>query len=90
VTKDEALEKIATRTYKLILLDLKIPGVRGLELLRAVTDQQPGTKVVIITGYASIETAVETARMGAVAYLPKPFTPAEIRTATEQALQLAA
>jgi ActR/RegA family two-component response regulator len=46
--------------------------------------------VVIITGYASIETAKETARLGAVAYLPKPFTPTEIRDVTEQAVQLAA
>ncbi len=90
VTKDEALEKIAANTYQLVLLDLKIPGVKGLELLKAVVDHQPETKVVIITGYASIETAVETARMGAVAYLPKPFTPAEIRTTTDQALRMAA
>ena len=90
VTKDEALDKIQSRPYKLVLLDLKIPGVRGLELLKAVRDQNPETKVVIITGYASIETAVEGARMGASDYLPKPFTPNEIRTVTENALKLAA
>jgi len=90
VTKDEALDKIQTRTYKLVLLDLKIPGVRGLELLNAVRDKNPQTKVIIITGYASIETAVESARVGAVDYLPKPFTPDEIRTVTENAFKLAA
>jgi DNA-binding NtrC family response regulator len=46
--------------------------------------------VIIITGYASIETAVQTARMGAVDYVPKPFTPDEIRSATESAVRLAA
>ena len=90
VTKEEALDKIRKRPYKLVLLDLKIPGVRGLELLKAVRDSNPETKVIIITGYASIETAVESARMGAVDYLPKPFTPDEIRSVTENAFQLAA
>jgi CheY-like chemotaxis protein len=90
VTKDEALDKIQSRPYKLVLLDLKIPGVRGLELLKAVRDRNSETKVIIITGYASIETAVESARLGAIDYLPKPFTPHEIRTVTDNALRLAA
>ena len=90
VTKAEALDRIAQHSYKLILLDLKIPGVKGLELLAAIRDRQPEAKVIIITGYASIETAVEAARMGAVDYLPKPFTPKEVRGATEKAFQLAA
>jgi CheY-like chemotaxis protein len=88
--RDEALEKIAHSRFKLVLLDLKMPGVRGLELLQAIRENQPEAKVIIITGYASIETAVEAARMGAVDYLPKPFTPDEVRHATDQALQLAA
>ncbi|MFC1829242.1 response regulator [Thermodesulfobacteriota bacterium] len=90
VTKQEALEKIDKRSYKLVLLDLKIPEVKGLELLHYIRDKQPDTMVVIITGYASIETAVETARLGAVDYLAKPFTPDEIRGVTEKAIQLAA
>ncbi len=90
VTKDEAIERITTHTYKLILLDLKIPGVKGLELLKTIRDKNPEAKVIMITGYASIETAVEATRMGAVDYLPKPFTPDEIRHATEKALQIAA
>ncbi len=90
VTKEEALQKIDQRAYKLVLLDLKIPGVKGLELLRAIREKRPESMVIIITGYASIETAKETARLGAVAYLPKPFTPNEVRDVTEQAVQLAA
>ncbi len=90
VTKDEAIEKIGSHSYKLVLLDLKIPGVKGLELLKAIRDNNPQAKVIMITGYASIETAVEATRMGAVDYLPKPFTPDEIRHATEKALLLAA
>jgi CheY-like chemotaxis protein len=90
VTKAEALAKIQAQSYELVLLDLKIPGVKGLELLKAVRDNNPAAKVIIITGYASIETAVESARLGAVDYLSKPFTPAEIRSATDQVFQLAA
>ena len=90
VTKDDALEKIQASPYKLVLLDLRIPGVRGLELLKALRDQNPEAKVIIITGYASIETAVEAARLGAIDYLAKPFTPDEIRDATDKALRLAA
>jgi DNA-binding response OmpR family regulator len=90
VSKDEALAHIARQAYGLVVLDLKMPGVKGLELLKEIREKQPATKVIIITGYASIETAVEAARMGAVDYLPKPFTPDEMRQATDQALRLAA
>jgi DNA-binding response OmpR family regulator len=89
-SKAEALEKIATDSYEVVLLDLKMPGVNGLELLAALRDKQPRAKVIIVTGYATIDTAVEAARLGAVDYLAKPFTPAEIRSATESAFRLAA
>jgi CheY-like chemotaxis protein len=90
MTKEEALQKIEDKAYRLVLLDLKIPGVKGLELLEAIREKSPETLVIIITGYASIETAKESARLGAVDYLPKPFTPDEIRKVTENAVRLAA
>jgi CheY-like chemotaxis protein len=90
MSKTEALEKVQSGNYKLILLDLRIPEVKGLELLKAIHDHRPKTKVIIITGYASIETAIESARFGAVDYLNKPFTPNEIRHAAENALRFAA
>jgi DNA-binding response OmpR family regulator len=90
VTKAEALEKIEETAYPLVLLDLKMPDVKDLELLKAIRDRRPETMVIIITGYASIETAVEASRLGAVDYLAKPFTPEEIRNATEKAFRLAA
>jgi len=90
MNKEEALQKIEAKAYRLALLDLKIPGVQGLELLEAIREKSPETLVIIITGYASIETAVESARLGAVDYLPKPFTPDEIRKVTENAIRLAA
>ena len=90
ITKDEALLKIVEKDYKLVLLDLRIPGVKGLELLKIIRNKRSDALVIIITGYASIETAVETAKLGAIDYLPKPFTPEEIRNTTEKALNLAA
>ena len=89
-TRDEALEKVSKGFYRVIILDLKMPGVVGLELLEAVHKMQPEAKIIIITGYASIETAVETSRLGAMLYVPKPFTPAEMRTAVEKASRIAA
>ena len=89
-SKAEALDKMRAGTYALVILDLKMPGVKGLELLAAAREFQPAAKVIIVTGFASIETAVEGARMGAVGYVPKPFTPAELRTAAEKAVRLAA
>ncbi len=90
VTKIEAIQKIDAKGYRLILLDLRIPGVKGLELLELIRDKRPESKVIIITGYANIETAVETAKLGAIDFLSKPFTPNEIRSVTEKAFQLAA
>jgi len=89
-TKAEAIAKIRADRYALVLLDLRIPDVKGLELLAAVREQNSDAKVIIITGYASVETAVACARLGAVDYLPKPFTPDEIRSATDNAFRLAA
>jgi DNA-binding NtrC family response regulator len=89
-SKAEALDKMRAGAYALVILDLKMPGVKGLELLAAAREFQPAAKVIIVTGFASIETAVEGARMGAVGYVPKPFTPAELRTAAEKAVRLAA
>jgi DNA-binding response OmpR family regulator len=89
-SKAEALEKTQAGSYGLVILDLRLPGVKGLELLAAIRERQPNARVIIVTGYASIETAVEGARMGAVGYVPKPFTPTELRTAAEKAIRLAA
>ncbi len=89
MTKDQAIEKIHKQIYSLVLLDLRMPGVTGLELLENICKIQPSAKVIIITGYASIGTAIESAKMGAVNYLSKPFTPDELRDVTEHAYAMA-
>jgi len=83
---EEALVKFTEKTYHLLLLDLKLPGMDGMELLKLVKDQYPQMAVIIISAHGSIATAVEAMKLGALDYLEKPFTPAEIRSVVQKAL----
>ena len=71
----KAIEHLQVKDYGLIITDLKMPGMDGIEVLKAVKALQPDIPVIIITGYASIDTAVEAMKNGASEYLSKPFTP---------------
>ena len=86
----EALDLLKENAFDVVVTDLKMEKVDGMDVLDHAKAKDPSTEVIIITGYASIETAKETARLGAVDYLHKPFTPNEIREVTENAVQLAA
>ena len=77
---------LADGTFDLALIDLRLGRGSGLDLLPLVQQRQDGIPVVIITAYASIPSAVEAMRRGATDYLPKPFNPAELRRAVEQAM----
>ncbi len=70
---EQALETIAEQEFGLLILDLRLPGKDGLEVLQEARDKHPQLKGVIITAYPSVETAVEALKRGAVDYLPKPF-----------------
>ena len=70
---EEALEKLAQGDYGLMLLDLRMPGMDGMEVLRRVSEELPDLKVIIITAYGSIDLAVEAMKLGAVDFLQKPF-----------------
>ena len=72
-TGEEALQKLAAQSFRLMLLDLKLPGMNGLEVLRRVTDRYPDLKVIIMTAYGSIEVAVEAMKTGAMDFLQKPL-----------------
>ena len=86
-TGEEALQKLAEKSFKLMLLDLKLPGMDGLEVLRQVNDKYPEMKVIMITAYGSIEVAVEAMRIGAVDFLQKPFDPNVVRDMVSRVLQ---
>lgn len=76
---EHALKKLAEERYDLILLDMKLPGMDGLQVLRKIRAMDPRQLVVMITAHGTIETAVEAMKSGAADYLQKPFTPEEIR-----------
>jgi NADH-quinone oxidoreductase subunit E len=69
----KALKAIAERDFSLLILDLRLPGGDGIDLLRQARARQPQLKGIIITAYPSVQTAVEAMKEGAVDYLPKPF-----------------
>src|SRR5882672_9048751 len=74
-----ALKHLQSEDFDLAFLDLKLGGESGLDLLPELLKANPKLEVVVFTAYASIETAVEAMRRGAVDYIPKPFTPEQIR-----------
>jgi NtrC-family two-component system response regulator AlgB len=80
----QALEMLGRRPFDAALLDLRLAREQGLDLLPELLRQAPGLCVVIITAYATIETAVEAMRRGAFDYLPKPFTPEQLRVVLDQ------
>jgi len=87
-TGEEALHLIATRHYHLVLTDLKMPGISGLELLEQVMRDDPGTAVIILTAFGTVEGAVEAMRKGAVHYLLKPLAnPDELRLTVRRVLE---
>jgi CheY-like chemotaxis protein/glycine cleavage system H lipoate-binding protein len=83
---NEALGLIRDRDYDFVFTDLKMPGMNGVELTRAVKHLRPDIDVVVITGFATIDTAVETVRAGAMDYVEKPFTEDELLAFVRKAL----
>jgi DNA-binding NtrC family response regulator len=84
-TGREALSVFNGETFAAVFLDLRLPDMDGFAVLRQMKDAEPETPVIIITGYGSIESAVEAVRLGAFDYLTKPFTPDELRVAAGKA-----
>jgi len=84
---EEALEKVGQGGYELMLLDLRMPGLDGMEVLRRVSRQVPELKVIIITAYGSIDLAVEAMKLGAVDFLQKPFDANQVREMVSRILE---
>src|SRR3954469_25094835 len=74
-----ALEAIARSTYHVVFLDLRLGTQSGLDLIPQLLADNPNVVIIVVTAYAPVEAAVEAIRRGAWDYLPKPFTPAQIR-----------
>lgn len=82
-TGEEGIEIIDNQQPDIILLDNKLPGIQGVEVLEYVKNKQYDIVVVMITSYASLELAVKATRDGAYDFIPKPFTPQELRSSIE-------
>ncbi len=81
-----AIEQIAQRHFDLALIDLKLPGIDGIQLLKAIRQKSAETMTIVLTAHASLDSAVEALRQGANDYLFKPCKPADLRESVQKAL----
>jgi DNA-binding NtrC family response regulator len=86
VNGEEALRKLRGGPFGMVFLDLKMPGMDGMAVLRIIRDDWPRIRVIIITAHGTIESAVEAMKLGAVDFIQKPFSPDEIRRLATQVL----
>ena len=83
----EGLDRLLQEDFDLVIVDLKMPDMDGMELVKIIKQKRPNTEVVIMTGYSTVETAVEGMKLGAAEFISKPFTPDEMLTAVEEVLK---
>ncbi|MFW6137209.1 MAG: sigma-54-dependent transcriptional regulator, partial [Candidatus Aminicenantaceae bacterium] len=86
---EEALKKFDSQSYGLVLLDLLMPGMDGMEVLERVKTAEPNLPVVMLTATKTVRTAVEAMKLGAFDYLTKPFDVEEVRLVVERATKTA-
>jgi len=84
---EEALEKLRNGLFGMVFLDLKMPGMDGMEVLRRIKKDWPKIRVIIITAHGTIETAVDAMKLGAVDFIQKPFSPGDIRELAKSVLE---
>ncbi len=85
---EDALSQAAAKTFELAFVDLRLGAADGLDLIPALLAKNPELKIIVITAYASIDTAVEAMRRGATDYIPKPFTPAQVKLAVSKVAEI--
>ena len=83
----EALEKLTINAWDIFLLDIRMPGMDGLELQRKIKESHPDSTIIIMTAYASVETAVEAMKQGAYDYIVKPFDPDDLEHLVRNAIE---
>jgi DNA-binding NtrC family response regulator len=83
----ETLQKLAESSYDIFLIDIKMPGMDGLQLQRRIREIAPEASIIIMTAYASVETAVEAMKQGAYDYIVKPFDPDQLEHILRNAVE---
>ncbi|WP_025322432.1 sigma-54-dependent transcriptional regulator [Deferrisoma camini] len=85
---EEALERLEKASFDLVVTDIKMPGMDGMDLLRRIKAESPETQVIVITAFGTIEMAVEAMKAGAAEYITKPFNRDELKLAVRKALRI--
>jgi two-component system response regulator HydG len=81
------LSMLEKERFDLVILDLKMPSLGGMEVLKTIKEDDPEAMVIVITGYGTVESAVEAMKSGAYDFIPKPFTPDSLRVIVNRALE---
>lgn len=84
---EEGLDRVKEKGYDIVVTDLMMPGIDGMEVLEKLRNEYPDIVVIIFTGYATVETARRALKMGAFDYIPKPFTNEELREVIKNAIK---
>ena len=84
---EEALEVLAKEDPSIVLLDLKMPGIDGMQVLQRIREIDEAILVIVITGYATVETAIEAMKLGAYDFISKPFSPDQLRICVRRAIE---
>ncbi len=87
MTGQDALSHCAVLEYDLLIADLRLPDINGMDVIRKIKGDHPETQVLVVTGHATVQSAVEAMKLGAFDYLPKPFTEEQLKTAVSSALR---
>lgn len=84
---EEGLAFLKSQPFQILILDLMMPGIKGMDVLKTVVEEYPELIVIVITGYATVGNAVEAMKMGAYDFIPKPFTPDQLRIVVKRAVE---
>ena len=84
---EKALDIMKDEFFDIVILDLKMPGMSGMEVLKRIKEDSPDTIVIVITGYATIDSAVEAMKNGAYDFIAKPFMPDRLRVIVNRAME---
>jgi DNA-binding NtrC family response regulator len=84
---EEALAKEAERSHDVMIVDLMMPGISGLDLLKMLKAKNPAARVIMVTGYPTMKNALQAMQLGAMDFLPKPFLPTTLRNLVAAALE---
>ncbi len=87
VDSESALKRLKEKTFDIVVTDIRMDNINGMDILNFVVNQNKHTKVIMITGYATIEIAREAEVKGAFSFISKPFRPQDIKEAIDKAVE---